>query len=320
MNIRRINTLCNCTVFHEFTWPADLNEFGRFNLVYGQNGSGKTTISRILRDLELRHSPECEVSLQIDGRVTRGDDFPNITVPVRVFNKEFLSDSVFPVGGGGVRPILVLGKESVEKEKKIALHRSRLEFTENALQNEQRKKSEISDSLDQYCKGHAKLIKKTIMGSNTGNYNSYNRTHYKRRAQKMLSEGDAASYRLGNADRVRLITQHRASPKEEIRTYSYDVPDFASLEARLVDVLFRTVVSEAIQSLREDSEASEWVHRGLDLHKRQNIADCIFCGQSLPPHGCLYLTCISTPPMMILPTRWITWMLRSTASPSLSSN
>ena len=120
VNIRRINALCNCAVFHEFTWPADLREFGRFNLVYGQNGSGKTTISRILRDLELRRSPACEVSLQIDDSAICGGDFLNVTVPVRVFNKEFVSDSVFPVDGGDVRPILVLGKESVEKEKKLS--------------------------------------------------------------------------------------------------------------------------------------------------------------------------------------------------------
>ena len=283
VNIRRINALCNCAVFHEFTWPADLREFGRFNLVYGQNGSGKTTISRILRDLELRRSPACEVSLQIDDSAICGGDFLNVTVPVRVFNKEFVSDSVFPVDGGDVRPILVLGKESVEKEKKIVLLRSRLEFIERALLDEQRKKNEISNSLDMHCKGYAKLIKNTMRGPDTGSYNSYNRTHYKRRAQKMLSEGDAASYRLGGAKRERLIAQHRASPKGEIQKHSYEAPDFASLEERLAEMLSHTVISEAIQSLRENSESSEWVHRGIDLHRRQNIADCIFCGQSLPP-------------------------------------
>ena len=283
MNIRRINTLCNCTVFHKFTWPTDLREFGRFNLVYGQNGSGKTTISKILRDLELRRSPACEVSLQIDDSVTRGSDFPDTTVPVRVFNKEFVSDSVFPADDGGVRPILVLGKESVEKEKKITLLRSRLEFTEDALLSERHKKNLIFNSLDQYCKGYAKLIKKTMMGPDAGSYNSYNMTHYKRRAQKMLANGDEASYRLGDAERAQLIAQHRASPKEEIRKHSHDVPDFTSLEGRLAGVLSRTVVSDTIQSLREDSEASEWVHRGLGIHRRHNVSDCIFCGQSLSP-------------------------------------
>lgn len=282
MNIRRINTLCNCAVFHKFTWPIGLQEFGRFNLMYGQNGSGKTTISRILRDLELCRSPACEVSLQIDNNAAHGDNFPDLIVPIRVFNKEFISDSVFPVSGGGIHPILVLGKESVEKEKKIILLRSRLKFTESALLNEQQKKSVISNSLDQYCRGHAKSIKKIMMGPNAGRYNSYNMTHYKRRAQKMLLEGNAATYRFSDAERARLIVQHRAPPKEKIRQHSYAAPDFASLEERLAGVLYRTVVSDSIQSLRENSDVSEWVHLGLDLHRQHNITDCIFCGQSLP--------------------------------------
>ena len=41
MSINRIGRLRNCRVFRDFTWPADLHAFARFNLIYGWNGSGE---------------------------------------------------------------------------------------------------------------------------------------------------------------------------------------------------------------------------------------------------------------------------------------
>ena len=37
MAIGRIARLRNCGVFHDFTWPAGLPTFGRYNLLYGWN-------------------------------------------------------------------------------------------------------------------------------------------------------------------------------------------------------------------------------------------------------------------------------------------
>ncbi|MEK6746149.1 MAG: AAA family ATPase [Pseudomonadota bacterium] len=39
-------------VFPNFVWPSGLEHFKTFNLFYGWNGCGKTTLSRLLRYLE----------------------------------------------------------------------------------------------------------------------------------------------------------------------------------------------------------------------------------------------------------------------------
>ena len=46
-----MSRLRGCGVFRNFGWPTDLPEFGRHNLIYGWNGTGKTTLSRLFRDL-----------------------------------------------------------------------------------------------------------------------------------------------------------------------------------------------------------------------------------------------------------------------------
>ena len=55
--IDKISRIRNLGVFRAFAWPVDLPTFARYNLVYGWNGSGKTTISRLFRALEVRKPP-----------------------------------------------------------------------------------------------------------------------------------------------------------------------------------------------------------------------------------------------------------------------
>ena len=42
--IRRIQQIKGFGVFVDFQWPANLPEFKQFNLIYGWNYSGKTTL------------------------------------------------------------------------------------------------------------------------------------------------------------------------------------------------------------------------------------------------------------------------------------
>ena len=118
--ITRVSRLRGCGVFRNFTWPTELLDFGRYNLVYGWNGPGKTTLSRLFRDLELGRQPEMgEVVLRVDGTDVRGESFSQSSVHIRVFNREFIEENVFPSGRGKMSPTLVLGAENVEKEKQV---------------------------------------------------------------------------------------------------------------------------------------------------------------------------------------------------------
>lgn len=79
--INRISRLRNCGIFRNFTWPPDLPEFGRYNLIYGWNGTGKTTLSRLLRNLEFgRLQTMGKAVLRINGSDVPGDSFLQSTL------------------------------------------------------------------------------------------------------------------------------------------------------------------------------------------------------------------------------------------------
>ncbi len=283
MSIQCIARLRNYGVFRDFSWPSDLTDFGRYNLIYGWNGSGKTTLSRLLRDLELRRQPSMgEARLRINGIDVPGPDFTQSSLPIRVFNRDFVYESVFPVGGGDVPPIFVVGRESVEKQKQADLLREHRRKEEEEEQKATERKSRAERAFDTHCIDRARVIKETLRSSDENAYNNYNRGNYQNRAQQMADEGNASSFRLDDAKRNSLLAQHWATPKPTISEVSYTFPDLQALADKVSTLLGMTVTSVVIRALKDDAPLAAWLYAGLGLHKDRNADKCLFCEQPLP--------------------------------------
>ena len=281
--IDRISKIKHPGTLHDFTWSQDLPDFGRYNLIYGWNGTGKTTISRLFRALETRTVPaNCEIEFSINGTGVRGPDFQQTTLPVRVFNRDFVLANVFQTGGGDVPPILVLGEDSVEKQAQVGKLKASL--TEAEAEQHKRQSQEASDEneLDRHCIEKARVIKDTLRSTGQNPYNNYDKSHYQRRTQEMLAAGDAKQYRLDDNARDSLDSQIHESPKAQIKEIEYTfpiLPKFADDVSKLLEV---SIVSAAITSLQDDQTLSSWVHQGIGLHDLYDAGHCLFCEQTLP--------------------------------------
>lgn len=282
MGISRISRLRDCGIFRDFTWPADLPDFGRYNLVYGWNGTGKTTLSRMLRCLEKRTVPAGQVTIALDGRDVRGDEFPTATIPVRVFNREFMAENVFPVEGGDLAPIFVLGAESVEKQREVERLKGERTAAQSRLDSARSTRQGAEKDFDQFCIDRARVVKDTLRSSGQNPYNNYNKTDFQGDAQKMAAEGNGASHRLSDAERDKLLAQHRATLKPKVQEVTYGLPDFGAILARLSELLTTTVVSAAIEALKADPSLATWTRDGLGLHRDRKAERCLFCEQPLP--------------------------------------
>ena len=282
MTITRIKHLRDCGVFREFTWPDNLSEFARYNLIYGWNGSGKTILSKIFCALENRTGPpNGQVTVKVDERDVHNGDFSQVTLPTRVFNRDFVAESVFPTEGD-VAPIFVLGKENVEKQKQVAHFKARLADEQAKLGINRQKKTNASSALDRFCIDKAKVIKETLRSSGSNLYNNYNKGDLTQRAEEMVSAGDKDAHALIADTRDKFQAQLWSSRKSKIQSLTYQLPDLKALEKTVADLLSTTVVSSAIQSLKDDTKVSSWVHSGLGLHQERNAKTCLFCDQPMP--------------------------------------
>ena len=281
--ITRISRLRRCGVFRNFTWPTDLSDFGRYNLIYGWNGSGKTTLSRLFRDLEFGRQPGMgEAVVCVDGTDISGERFPESSVQVRVFNREFIRDNVFPVGRDEMSPILVLGAENVEKQKLVERLRASSTKARSALDTARSEENQASNHLDQYCIDRAGIIRNTLRSSGQNPYNNYNKSNFRGDAEKMVHVGDHAAFRLSDADRERFLTQRQALQRDKVAELAFALPDFNAIEDRVSELLSNTVVTEVIDALRSDHELAQWIRTGLSLHRDRNAEGCQFCEQLLP--------------------------------------
>ena len=103
----KINTLEKFGVFHDFSWDKGTPDFARFNLMYGWNRSGKTTLSRVFAAFEKgefdfeKYPEDVKFNIKKDGSRINQSYFQNGKNPingkheVRVFNSDFVQDNVF---------------------------------------------------------------------------------------------------------------------------------------------------------------------------------------------------------------------------------
>ncbi|WP_244788350.1 AAA family ATPase [Cupriavidus pauculus] len=73
--INRINKLEDYRIYRNFRW-REIPDFGKYNLIYGLNGAGKTSLSTLFRFLQTRTVPDVgDVEFVIDGKLVNGKNF-----------------------------------------------------------------------------------------------------------------------------------------------------------------------------------------------------------------------------------------------------
>ena len=211
-----------------------------------------------------------------------GHDFPNTTVQVRVFNRDFVNESVFPVGGGDVPPIFILGTGSVEKQKtvnRLIKERSKLEVdlyrAQETLTNSDRK-------LDTHTVTCARNIKDTLRIPGPGAYNEFDKRSYRMLADKMLANKDIESHRLNDTVRNHLLMQHTDTIKPQVTEIEYIIPDVRPDFKAVATLRTSTVTSSVLEELDNDPQLSRWSREGLLLHKERQLESCLYCQQLIP--------------------------------------
>lgn len=282
MRLSRITKIKRHRVFRDFTWPRDLPAFAQFNLIYGWNATGKTTLAYLLRHLEQGHAiTEGEVEFELDtGAKISEAQIPTATLPpVRVFNRESVAKTVECIGNGSVPPIYFLGESSVEQQKQVKQFRKELEAADGEVIKANNAKTKDEKALDEFCIEKAKLIKDALLGS--ADHSNYDKRRFKESMQRLKAKTQQPKA-LSDEDKQRLRKQKDLSAKPDIDEVTAGVPDLVTLRSVVMQLLNRSVTSQALDELVEDPEVGQWVQTGLRLHQGERETDkCRFCGNLL---------------------------------------
>ena len=282
MKIEKITRL-DLRIFKNFSWPKELTHFKSKNLIYGWNGSGKSTLADIFHTLERRKNlEEGSFTLQMkDGSVLNSTKIQSsLSLPsVRIFNRTYVEENVF-TSDGTAKPIVYLGKESIEEQEKIGNLAKEVEKLQSEIAKDKNKEDKAKEDLDKFCSDKAKNIKEHLRSSDENKYNNYNKSDFKNKADSLSnSSEDITSKILEGADFNRLKSRIQETSKEKVDNLTSPEVGLDTLFSKAKELLSNTVTSHTLEELKDNYDLSEWIKVGLKIHKVESgyKKNCAFC-------------------------------------------
>jgi len=282
MKVTSIPKISGYRIFKDFCWKTPLEDFRRYNLIFGPNASGKTTLSSLfqfIQDKKPLPAAEGEVSFAFDGTTAKAAELDQHPVPeVRVFNRDTVKRSVFEDATGELPPVYYLGEDSAEKKAQVA-----------GLKEEARKCAErmtdcrlaidtAKSGLESFCIESARSVKNLLTASG-GAYNNYDKADLKNTADRLLKSPQRPKA-LDKKRRETLILLKSSTQKPSVPSIALLLPKYGSLRDKVGALLQETVASHLIDALVNEPELASWVNEGLKFH--QSADRCKFCDQPLP--------------------------------------
>jgi len=275
--LKKITKIKHLGLYDNYTWGGSLPDFKQYNVIYGWNGTGKTTLSRLLQALNNGNNPEfplLEYSVQ-DDRGNSHTQGVSYGTPVRVFNSDFIDDNVNFDEQKSKAITVVLGEENKEIIEQIKADEKKLEETNRDLNIATKNKESATNSRNSKFTDIAKTVGQGIKGEAL-------RTYKRPQAEsefKTLSSKEL----LDNAtlDTLSKSVAQDVLPKEAELSLT-DTPD--QLDAIIADVkplLAKTVEAVVIERLKQNPDIAAWVETGLDLYETHSSETCDFCGQHI---------------------------------------
>lgn len=283
--IKKIKKIKNLGVFSCYQWDSSLPEFERYNLFYGWNGTGKTTLSKLFSLLEQGQSSEyADLEYEIEASTGNFKNGTTFNRKIKVFNQDYVKNNV-ELLHGKAKPIFILGEENkaiaeqIEKDEKLV---DILKAQKKTAEEEKNRK--IAERGKKFT-DVAKIIGENTSGSSIRNYRKNNaETSFQSLTEiKILPDEEKNTFRTTlKQEEKAIISKINISV---IHEGGEDIPitDFLNnLFSKCKYLCSQTVESTIIERLKNNSDISTWVETGILLHEKHKTKECEFCGQTLP--------------------------------------
>lgn len=280
--------------FKDFKWTKNVSSLlGTFNIIYGRNYSGKTTLSRIFRSLEQKklhtdfEDGKFNVEL-LDKRSLSHLQLASSDLKLRVYNYDFKTENLSFLSNkeGEIIPFAILGEQNVETERKISEANIELQSNKLKLNGNNEKIGIISKcetlkkgledlekSLDDKLRERARNIKRDSTLFKIGVKSDYNIRDIK--AELRL----AKELPIDESDRMKkiLVEEHKNS-LAEIKQPVFKLEEYIEASNELLRKSISP--SQSIKDLLDNSDLQNWVREGIDHHKNKRDR-CAFCDSEL---------------------------------------
>ena len=276
--VRRIDAATDFGSYRAFTWDTGATEdFKRYNLLYGWNYSGKTTLSRMFAFLHRPQLPEgmsgghfqATLEDQQGNHTSIDSRIHHTSLQVSVFNRDFVKANFQQEHNAPA--VHILGENIKHLRDQITKRTVQVERQRKTIESLQNKKDLEKSAIDQKKTDCARTINAVIGGR-------YIRTHLDAQLPSIRANANASILDDATLESYKktLATVGDFQNILEITTKPPKLPEFVT-QANIL--LGRTASNHAIDKIKNDSALENWLRTGLDIH--QDRTTCEFCGGSL---------------------------------------
>ena len=281
--IQKIKKIKNFGVFDNYQISNDLPDFKKYNLIYGWNTSGKTTLSRILRCFELQEInndfPQAVFQLQIDSGMISNENLGQYS-NIRVFNKDFIDANVF-TQENTIQPIYYLGKESIEQKQKLDNLKKEGKEKKAQLNSAEKNLKNKKETENKFIIDKAKQIKQFLRTEGEDIYTNYDKSKFCKNIESLSTEKiEQNILKKEELDKKKkAINQNVKEKIQPLENQNY----FSKEDIEEINKTLKTeIVSETIEKLKNNKDLNKWIKEGFELYNESNEGSCHFCEQSMP--------------------------------------
>ena len=287
MSIKNIQKLKQFGIFQNHT-NANAKDFGKYNLFYGWNGSGKSTLSDVFRSIENNTTsskfPSSEFTVSIDsGAAITQANVAESDLNVYTFNHDFIDENIS--WDSVVKSILLVDKEKIEEREKLEELKKLQETDNKAYSKEAEAIRKFEVDVAKFGTDSARHIKASLQSIDTTDryYLNYDKRKFEKFVSDNLEESKSDDPLLDDEEIVELTNAAKPDQKSPITFNKQPINQetFTKAKERLDNLLKTSVVSQTIQRLVDHGDIKSWIETGLDLHKRYDINQCEFCGNTI---------------------------------------
>ena len=275
MKLKKIIRIQNFGIYENFSWQAELQDFSLFNVLYGWNYSGKTTLSRIFRCFEIgeihRDYAGCNFDFEdYDGNRYQQSSFPN-TLPIRVFNSDFISANL--KWDEGIEPILLLGQQNISLQEDLTRQKNDLDNLKQEISVLGQQKREKLQHLSNALTERARELKYDY------SIPVFDKRHFEPLVILAYQQEDKTLF--SSQQIAELTTTYLSTDKKDnINGITILLPKIDAMCDEVNLLIQLTVKSQVIERLKENPILNAWVKQGKQLHDGKK--NCEFCGSKLP--------------------------------------
>ena len=264
--------------FDAATDAPNLFQFGKKNLIYGFNGCGKTTLSRVFALLgdgtapaALPTTAKFEFRLD-DGTVVSSNRNSNVlSGRVIVYNEDFI-EANFNWQQGTAEPVQ-LGAGLIADVKRLEELQGAVAKADFEQQTSAVDRRRAASALEEFCREMARNIEQTTRLQ----ARSFQAPQLKR--AYVDATIDPSSQLNSDDYEAAIATIDQTEPPRKLRRPPTELPDFRNLaSSELRHLLESTAQQSPLAGFAGHETERVWLQHGYNYHKKHDLKACLLCG------------------------------------------